>query len=299
MKTHLHIMLFALMTSAATAQTVPQAETQTVPQAQTQQVRQQALHVDASWYERMTKDMHDGVTGVTEWYDAPLFVAFLARNYYKADNPSTKIVSIPASAFERRIAGSIGQSGQESLGSMDAWLLPGIVLGGRVLWAVGNNLAGDESMSGEYARTWTFARALMYNYLATELVKNVVSRPRPDGADNKSFFSGHTSSAFATSSYLYREIDDMLDRSISDATTRDALKALSFGVLYGWAGYVGYSRMQDNKHYLGDVLLGAAVGTLVGNLVFGQYFGEDNEQLPAIGLGMIEDQPTLSLSFTF
>jgi membrane-associated phospholipid phosphatase len=182
---------------------------------------------------------------------------------------------------------------------MDAWLLPGIVLSGRILWAVGNNLAGDGNMSREYARTWTFARALMYNYLATELVKNVVSRPRPDGADNKSFFSGHTSTAFATGSYLYREVDDLIDRNVADATSRGALKAFSFGVLYGWAGYVGYSRMADNKHYLGDVLLGAAVGTLMGNVVFDQYFGGDGEKLPTIGLGMIEDQPALSVSLKF
>jgi membrane-associated phospholipid phosphatase len=255
--------------------------------------------LDASWLERIATDVHDGMAGVTQWYDAPLFVAFLARNYYKADNPSTKLISYPATAFEQRIAEKIGVTGQESPGSMAAWLLPGVVLGGRVLWAIGSNIAGEERESDEYARSWTFARALMYNFLATELVKNVVSRPRPDATDTKSFFSGHTSTAFATGSYLYREVDDLIDRHVADATSRDALKAFSFGVLYGWAGYVGYSRLADNKHYLGDVLLGAAVGTLMGNVVFDQYFGGDGDQLPTFGLGMIEDQPALSLSLTF
>jgi membrane-associated phospholipid phosphatase len=39
-------------------------------------------------------------------------------------------------------------------------------------------------------------------------------------------------------------------------------------VLYGWAGYVGYSRIHDRKHYLTDVLIGAASGTLVSYLLY-------------------------------
>ncbi len=254
---------------------------------------------DQNWMERIGNDAWTGAVGVTEWYDVPLTLVFLARNYYKDDNPSTKIITYPAMPFEQDIAGNIGVTGDNSLGSMDAWIVPGIILGSRVLWAVGGNILGQEDMSSEYAHAWTFSRVLMYNYLATELVKNTVRRPRPDGGDTKSFFSGHTSTAFVTSAFVYREVDDLLDSNMEAGFSRDAIKAASFGALYGWAAYVGYSRMADNKHYLVDVIVGAAVGTLIGNLVYDHYFGSDDDHLPVIGLGVIDDQPALSLSLKF
>ncbi len=259
----------------------------------------QSARADLNWAERIGGDAWNGAMNVTEWYDAPLTLVFLARNYYKDDNSSTKIITYPAMPFEQKIAGDIGVTGNNSLGSMDAWILPGIILGSRVLWAVGGNLLGDEDMSSEYAHAWTFSRVLMYNYLATELVKNTVRRPRPDGGDTKSFFSGHTSTAFVTSAFLYREADDLLDQNMEAGFSRDALKMTSFTVLYGWAAYVGYSRMADNKHYLTDVVVGAAVGTLLGNVVYDHYFGGDAEQLPMIGPGFIDGQPALSFSLKF
>jgi hypothetical protein len=47
--------------------------------------------------------------------------------------------------------------------------------------------------------------------------------------------------------------------------------------LYGWAGYVGYSRIQDRKHYLTDVVVGAASGTLVSYLLYPH--GSKNEKI--------------------
>jgi hypothetical protein len=38
--------------------------------------------------------------------------------------------------------------------------------------------------------------------------------------------------------------------------------------LYGWAGYVGYSRIKDKKHYLSDVLVGAAAGSLISYFIY-------------------------------
>jgi membrane-associated phospholipid phosphatase len=34
--------------------------------------------------------------------------------------------------------------------------------------------------------------------------------------------------------------------------------------LYLFAGYVGFSRISDNKHFLSDVIFGAALGTAIG-----------------------------------
>ena len=77
---------------------------------------------------------------------------------------------------------------------------------------------------------------------------------RPDGHDNASWPSGHTEQAFAAASFLQKEYGY---RSI----------------LYSIGGYtvatgVGVMRILNNKHYLPDVLIGAAAGILSTNLVY-------------------------------
>jgi membrane-associated phospholipid phosphatase len=83
-----------------------------------------------------------------------------------------------------------------------------------------------------------------------QVLKLAVGRERPNGQDNKSFPSGHASNAFALAAVAERH--------------------------YGWkvgvpaylaAGYVGYSRIQQDKHFLSDVAAGATLGYLVGRTV--------------------------------
>jgi membrane-associated phospholipid phosphatase len=252
---------------------------------------------------RVEEDVFGSVRDMTAWYDAPVILLFLARNSYKEDNPATKLFLLQPFGFEKDLASRFRGNEATSLGSMDTWVLPNVVFAGRLLYAVGNTLAGQENMRDEYAHAWGFYKVLIYNHLATELVKNTVSRARPDDSDTKSFFSGHTSTAFVTSAYLYRETADAIDAwsAVSQSPTlRTGLKAASFALLYGWASYVGYSRVAVNKHYVSDVVVGAAVGTLIGNLVYGSYFGgDDGVRVPTFGVSMIEDQPALSFSLSF
>jgi membrane-associated phospholipid phosphatase len=71
-------------------------------------------------------------------------------------------------------------------------------------------------------------------------------------------------------------------------------KRVSFGALYGWAGYVGFSRIHDKKHYLSDVIVGAASGTLISYLVYPRQTKSEKLQMGiqplrgglALGLGM-------------
>ena len=86
--------------------------------------------------------------------------------------------------------------------------------------------------------------------LITEGLKEAFPSRRPDGSDNKSFPSGHTSSSFAAAATLHNR--------------------------YGWeaglpayvvASFVGLSRVEARKHRVGDVLVGAAIGTATGHLI--------------------------------
>jgi membrane-associated phospholipid phosphatase len=77
---------------------------------------------------------------------------------------------------------------------------------------------------------------------------------RPDGHDNASWPSGHTEQAFAAASFLQKEYGHK-------------------SILYSIGGYavastVGAMRILNNKHYLPDVLIGAAAGILSTNLVY-------------------------------
>jgi hypothetical protein len=77
-------------------------------------------------------------------------------------------------------------------------------------------------------------------------MKMIVHRERPDKSDFRSFPSGHTTTAFVSAEFLHQEYGH-LSPWISIAG-------------YGTAAATGYLRMQNNAHWLGDVLAGAALG---------------------------------------
>lgn len=89
----------------------------------------------------------------------------------------------------------------------------------------------------------------MSNLGATMIVqpmKRIVHRERPDNSDFKSFPSGHTTTAFVAAELLHQEYGH-LSPWISIAG-------------YGTAAATGYLRMQNNAHWFGDILAGAAIG---------------------------------------
>jgi len=96
----------------------------------------------------------------------------------------------------------------------------------------------------------------------TSAIKVSTGRERPDGSGNRftsSFPSGHASGSFAL------------------ASTVDTMYGHKIGIpLYMFAGFVGYSRLSDNKHFLSDVLFGAALGTAVGSGVAKIHKGGDS-----------------------
>lgn len=82
--------------------------------------------------------------------------------------------------------------------------------------------------------------------IITQSLKRIVNRERPDKSDNRSFPSGHTTTAFIAAELLHQEYGQ---RSIWYSIAG-----------YGTAAATGYLRLYNNKHWLGDVLAGAAVG---------------------------------------
>jgi membrane-associated phospholipid phosphatase len=110
----------------------------------------------------------------------------------------------------------------------------------------GLNLAGVKSKHSYVDGTALYILSEGIMSVSTVIVKRTADRKRPDGADNYSFPSGHSASAFAAAEFLNQEYRDVSP----------------------WIGYAGYGvatataafRLYNNKHWLSDVVAGAGFG---------------------------------------
>lgn len=128
-------------------------------------------------------------------------------------------------------------------------------------WAVGRYVLKAKPGEGRTNKVshlgFDLLRANILTQALTYGVKYAVRRDRPTG-ECCSFPSGHASVTFATASVLERHL----------------------GYRAAWptfliAGYVAASRLQDNRHFLSDVLFGAALGITSGWTVVGRHGRED------------------------
>ncbi|PKG84523.1 PAP2 family protein [Psychrobacter sp. Sarcosine-02u-2] len=81
------------------------------------------------------------------------------------------------------------------------------------------------------------------NVATTQVLKSVIDKERPNGRDEDSFPSGHTSMAFQGASFIHKRYG--LEYSIP---------------AYIGAGFVAYSRVEADEHDVADVVAGAALG---------------------------------------
>lgn len=103
--------------------------------------------------------------------------------------------------------------------------------------------AGTSLVQDDTAGLFQLARAEAATLATTALLKLTVHETRPNGRDDKSFPSGHTSVAFAAAQYMQMR------------------GGSRFGVpAYMAATLVGYSRVRADEHHWKDVLAGAAIG---------------------------------------
>lgn len=103
------------------------------------------------------------------------------------------------------------------------------------------------------------AKAMAATAFATEALKLAVHEQRPSGSSSDSFPSGHTSEAFAMATMWAK-----------------------YQPKYAWEGYataaaIGWSRVEQDKHYWKDVIAGAALGHFIASRFANQhiYAGPD------------------------
>ena len=94
---------------------------------------------------------------------------------------------------------------------------------------------------------FTLAQAQILDSSLKYAMKFSVPRERPNGDNDNSFPSGHTSGTVAFATVLHHHY------------------GLKWGIpAYAVAGFVGASRITKGKHYLSDVVFGAAMGYIAG-----------------------------------
>jgi membrane-associated phospholipid phosphatase len=141
-------------------------------------------------------------------------------------------------------AGEQGRSGYTRAGSV---LGGSEVQGGAALAVYGIGLWAKQPTAIHIGSD--LIRAQLLNAVMTRGLKLAAGRRRPMGG-GESFPSGHTSAAFTSASVLHAH--------------------------YGWevgapayavASFIGWTRIRDRRHWLTDVVIGAAIGTVAGRTV--------------------------------
>ena len=93
-------------------------------------------------------------------------------------------------------------------------------------------------------------QAQLLTEMLVEPIKFATRRERPDGSNRQSFPSGHAAITFAGATVIERHL------------------GWKYSIIgYTIASYVAASRLHDNRHYLSDVVFGAAVGSIAGRTV--------------------------------
>jgi len=135
---------------------------------------------------------------------------------------------------------ALAKSTLEKSGDIMHILLPATALGASLV------------IEDDYQGSWQLIKSGVVSRVAVEGVKFAVDKDRPDGSGDDSFPSGHTADSFASATFIQQR--------------------------YGWqwgipayigATFVGYTRVHSDKHYVEDVLAGAAIG-----IISGLYFTE-------------------------
>lgn len=116
------------------------------------------------------------------------------------------------------------------------------------IYVAGQSVAGFYGNDKGYERSLGMLKASLYSMSVTQVLKVTVREQRPSNKDQRdSFPSGHATMAFAFGGYIFEE------------------HGWQWGVpALALSAFSGLSRINDNRHYLHDVIFGATIGMAYG-----------------------------------
>jgi len=154
--------------------------------------------------------------------------------------------------------------------------------------------------SGNEAGEWMLAKAKgigveVFAWQGSELVtqglKAVTDRTRPDKSDDRSFPSGHATTAFSTSALANRNLNAIEMQK----GWRTALKATNIAL----ASSVAWARVEGQKHFPSDVLVGAALGHFLTVVIHDTFIGLDDNKTFSLYLEPAKNGGKVMLSWGF
>ena len=116
------------------------------------------------------------------------------------------------------------------------------------------DFAGIKSKNNFWEKSIILVKAELLALGTMKLIKMTSGVMRPDGSNNESFPSGHTTQAFVAATFLYYEYGDKYPW-------------VSIAV-YTIASASGLLRIINNRHWLSDVLCGAGIGILSTHIAY-------------------------------
>jgi len=126
---------------------------------------------------------------------------------------------------------------------------------------------------------------------ATEVLKVEMHRHRPDGSDDMSFPSGHTSAAFSCATLANRNLDSI--GALEDV--RPVLEVANTVLAAG----AGWARVEAGKHYPSDVLFGAALGHFLTAFVHDAFMNLPKDSKVDFDFFPVENGAGFELAFRF
>lgn len=145
-------------------------------------------------------------------------------------------------------ASTYAKSNTETAGDVLHVLLPTTAFVG--------SLYVEKESETPYEGVWQLAKSGVTSRVTVEVLKAGITKSRPDDSDDDAFPSGHAADTFAAATFIQQRY------------------GWTYGVpAYAVAAYVGYSRVESDKHETIDVLSGAAIGVLSGVFFTNRYEG--------------------------
>lgn len=176
-----------------------------------------------------------------------------------------------------RMAGLRHWGGAGDLTTAGDVLQYGGLIGGAGMYAYGR--AADDARAIDQA--WAQADGALWAVVATESLKYVVGRERPDlghphafhpFSGNTSLPSGHTVPAFTAATIAVEEYP-----SLATAVP-----------LFTLATAVGVSRIAADEHWTGDVVASAALGVVIGHILYRVHARPSDDWSMDVRSGMVE-----------
>ena len=135
--------------------------------------------------------------------------------------------------------------------------------------------AGYFGGNGQQRETGLLAgEAVIDSYAVNEALKLITSRarPTPTGGDGSFFTSSHSASSFPSN-------HAMLSWAAASVVAHEYPGVLTKILVYGGASAVSFSRVTARQHFPSDVVVGSALGWLIGRQVYRAHSAYNDEEL--------------------